>query len=60
MSKAKKKDTIVCPNSEGSTEMLGVGMNFCTSGFGVSFIWTKRDLMKEERLGRGHKHLDYM
>ena len=51
---------MVCPNSEGRTEILGVGRNFCTSGFGVSFIWTKRDRIKEERLGRDHKRLHYM
>lgn len=50
---------MVCPNSEGRTEMLGVGRYFCTSGFGVSFIWTKRDRIKEERLGRDQKRLYY-
>ena len=39
--------------------MLGVGRYFCTSGFGVSFIWTKRDRIKEERLGRDQKRLYY-
>lgn len=58
--KMEKERTMVCPNSEGRTEMLGVGRNFCTSGFGVSFIWTKRDRMKEERLGRDQKRLHYM
>ena len=56
----EKERTMVCPNSEGRTEMLGVGRNFCTSGFGVSFIWTKRDRIKEERLGRDQKRLYYM
>lgn len=39
-------------------EMLGVGRNFWTSGFGVSFIWTNRVRIKDDVLKDGENRLE--